>query len=172
MMKTQVRPFLMFEGTAEAAMDFYVSVFDDATIVSATRYGPGEMGTEGSIMTALFEIGGQHIMCIDSPVRHQFSFTPAISLFVDLESEARIEETFAKLSEGGQVLMPRRLSVQPEIWLADRQIRGVLAVESAACRASRGVRPARGARLQAALRFACRVAILRVSCKDVATHII
>jgi predicted 3-demethylubiquinone-9 3-methyltransferase (glyoxalase superfamily) len=122
MTKTQVRPFLMFEGTAEAAMDFYVSVFDDARIVSVTRYGPGEMGSEGSIMTAVFEIGGQHIMCIDSPVKHQFTFTPAISLFVDLESEARLDETFAKLAEGGQVLMP--LGAYPFSrkygWLADK----------------------------------------------------
>lgn len=105
-MKPRIKTFLMFDGTAEDAMNFYVSLFDDAKIISITRYGPGAMGAEGSVMKAVFELGGQEFMCIDTPVKHDFTFTPSISLFVDFENDARISETFAKLAEDGQILMP------------------------------------------------------------------
>ena len=104
--KTSVTPFLMFEGKAEEAMDFYVSLFPEARVVSLSRYGPGEAGPEGTIRQARFAIAGQSVMCIDSPVKHGFTFTPATSLFVDCASEAQLEELFAKLSAGGQVMMP------------------------------------------------------------------
>ena len=51
-------------------------------------------------------LAGQTFMCIDSPVKHGFTFTPAMSLFVDCADEPEIDTLFAKLSEGGQVLMP------------------------------------------------------------------
>jgi predicted 3-demethylubiquinone-9 3-methyltransferase (glyoxalase superfamily) len=104
--KTRVTPFLMFEGKAEEAMDFYVSLFPEARVVSLSRYGFGEAGPEGTIRQARFAIAGQSVMCIDSPVKHGFTFTPATSLFVDCASEAQLEELFAKLSAGGQVMMP------------------------------------------------------------------
>ena len=105
-MKTQVRPFLMFEGKAEEAMSFYVSLFPDSRVISISRYGAGEAGKEGTVMRAVFSIAGQEIMCIDSPMKHDFTFTPAMSLFVDCTADAQVEELFARLSEGGQVMMP------------------------------------------------------------------
>jgi predicted 3-demethylubiquinone-9 3-methyltransferase (glyoxalase superfamily) len=45
-------------------------------------------------------------MCIDSPIKHEFTFTPSTSLFVECESDAEIEEVFSRLSSGGNVLMP------------------------------------------------------------------
>ena len=56
--------------------------------------------------TARFHIGDQSILCIDSPVTHTFSFTPAFSLFVECESEAQIRAIYAALSDGGEELMP------------------------------------------------------------------
>ena len=106
MMKPRIKTFLMFEGTAEDAMNFYVSLFDDAKIISIERYGPAAMGSEGTVLKACFELAGHELMCIDSPVKHEFTFTPSISLFVDLEREAQINEIFEKLSEEGQILMP------------------------------------------------------------------
>lgn len=105
MMKPRIKTFLMFEGTAEDAMNFYVSLFDDAKIISVERYGPAAMGLEGTVLKAVFELAGQEFMCIDSPVKHEFTFTPSISLFVDCESDAQISEFFEKLSEEGQILM-------------------------------------------------------------------
>ena len=118
----KVRPFLMFQGNAEAAMNFYVSVFPEAEIVDIVRYGPGEAGAEGSVKKASFSIAGQMVLCIDSPVRHDFSFTPAFSLFVECDSEEQIDRLNRTLSEGGTALMPlgeygfsRRFA-----WLNDR----------------------------------------------------
>nr|WP_137391232.1 VOC family protein [Rhodoligotrophos defluvii] len=105
-MVASVRPFLMFQGDAEAAMNFYVSLFPNAHIVDIVRYGPGEAGPEGSIMTAVFSIADQSIMCIDSPVKHAFSFTPAFSLFIECDSEDEISRLSSSLGEGGAVLMP------------------------------------------------------------------
>lgn len=104
-MASSVTPFLMFEGAAETAMNFYVTLFR-GSIKRIQRYGPGEQGTEGSIKRADFSIVGQDLICIDSPVKHAFTFTPSVSLFVECESEAELDAAFGKLSEGGLVLMP------------------------------------------------------------------
>lgn len=105
-MTQQIKTFLMFEGAAERAMNFYVSLFESAKIISITRYGPGEMGAEGSVMKAVFELGGREFMCIDSPVKHEFTFTPSISLYVDFDNEAQLDDVFAKLSQEGKIYMP------------------------------------------------------------------
>ena len=121
-MARKLTPFLMFEGVAESAMNFYVSLFDDARITSIERYGPGQPGAEGSVKRATFALGAREFMCFDSPVKHAFTFTPSISIFVDCDSEAEIEGLFAKLSEGGQVMMA--LDAYPFSrkfgWVADR----------------------------------------------------
>ena len=105
-MTQQIKTFLMFEGAAERAMNFYVSLFENAKITSITRYGPGEIGAEGSVMKAAFELGGREFMCIDSPVKHEFAFTPSISLYVDFDNEAQLDDVFAKLSQEGKIYMP------------------------------------------------------------------
>lgn len=104
--QAKVRPFLMFEGRAEEAMNFYVSLFPDGAITEIARYGAGQPGAEGSIVRAAFTVGGQDVLCIDSPMHHAFTFTPATSFFVDCESEAEVRRLSAALSEGGNVLMP------------------------------------------------------------------
>jgi predicted 3-demethylubiquinone-9 3-methyltransferase (glyoxalase superfamily) len=101
-----VTPFLMFEGSAEAAMNFYVSLFPGSTVDCVERYGPGEPGAEGSIKLATFTVAGQRLLCIDSPGKHAFTFTPSISLFVECASEAELDSVFGQLSAGGSVLMP------------------------------------------------------------------
>lgn len=106
MTKTTVAPFLMFQGDAEKAMNFYVSLFDDGSIDSIVRYGPQGPGAEGSVMKASFTIAGQNILCIDSAMQHDFSFTPSFSLFVTCESEEQIRKLAAALAEGGAELMP------------------------------------------------------------------
>jgi predicted 3-demethylubiquinone-9 3-methyltransferase (glyoxalase superfamily) len=55
---------------------------------------------------ASFTLSGQDFLCIDSPVKHAFTFTPSISLFVDCESADELDEAFRRLSAGGGVLMP------------------------------------------------------------------
>jgi predicted 3-demethylubiquinone-9 3-methyltransferase (glyoxalase superfamily) len=58
------------------------------------------------VKVALFTIGGEFVRCIDSPVKHGFTFTPASSLFVECESEEEIQRLAAALAEGGAALMP------------------------------------------------------------------
>lgn len=123
-MKLTVQPFLMFqgEGEADAAMAFYVSLFPDSEILDVVRYGPGEMGLAGSVKTVKFSLAGQKIVCIDSPVKHNFSFTPSFSFFVDCESKEQVDSLFTALSQDGAIFMPlddygfsRRFG-----WVADR----------------------------------------------------
>ena len=105
-MSTEVTPFLMFEGKAEEAITFYVSLIPNSRIIDIKRYDAGAQGKEGSIMTAFFEIGGLTVMCTDSPVSHAFTFTPSSSLFVTCTSASELDRLAAALGEGGQVLMP------------------------------------------------------------------
>lgn len=105
-MQMTVQPFLMFEGKAEEAMDFYVSIFPAGWITDISRYGPGEAGKEGSVKVARFTLAGQSVMCIDSPVKHAFTFTPAFSFFVNVPSEAELRRLATVLGEGGGVMMP------------------------------------------------------------------
>lgn len=122
MASTRVQPFLMFEGRAEEAMNFYVSLFPDAKINEIRRYGPNQSGKEGSVMLANFTLGGQNILCIDSAVSHGFTFTPAFSLFVDCESEEQVERLTSALSEDGNTLMPLNNYgfSQKFSWVSDR----------------------------------------------------
>lgn len=102
----RVTPFLMFEGRAEEAMGFYLSLFDDARVEAVQHYGPEGPGPEGTVMHATFNLGGQRFFCIDSHVQHAFTFTPAISLHVVCANDREIDALFAALSDGGEVLMP------------------------------------------------------------------
>jgi predicted 3-demethylubiquinone-9 3-methyltransferase (glyoxalase superfamily) len=106
-MSRSIATALMFQdGNAEEAMNLYVSLFKGSEVVGVERYGPGEQGTEGSIKVAKFKLAGHDMMCMDSPAIHNFTFTPSMSLFVECESEAELDEAFKQLSTGGAVLMP------------------------------------------------------------------
>jgi predicted 3-demethylubiquinone-9 3-methyltransferase (glyoxalase superfamily) len=121
-MATSVTPFLMFEGTAEQAANLYVSLFPGSSLGTVERYGPGEGGAEGSIKQCHFVVAGQRLRCFDSPVKHGFTFTPSMSLFVDCETEAELDGAFAQLSAGGQVMMPpgNYGFSQKFAWISDR----------------------------------------------------
>ena len=102
----KITTFLMFEGNAEEAMTFYLSLFADAAVISVTRYGTEGPGAAGSVQQATFTLAGQPFMCIDSPVKHGFTFTPAISLFVQCTDEAELDRLYAALAERGAELKP------------------------------------------------------------------
>ncbi|WP_046179836.1 VOC family protein [Domibacillus tundrae] len=101
-----ITPFFMFEGNAEEAMNFYLSIFEGASISHITRYGANEVGKEGSVQQAIFTLNGQTFMCIDSPIKHDFTFTPALSLYITCDTEEEIDRLYGALSIGGAVLMP------------------------------------------------------------------
>jgi predicted 3-demethylubiquinone-9 3-methyltransferase (glyoxalase superfamily) len=101
-----IQPFLMFQGQAEQAINFYLSLFAESELKEIVRYGPGQPGPEGSVMRAAFRLGSQELLCIDSPIQHAFTFTPAFSLFVECTSEEELRRLAAALSDGGSILMP------------------------------------------------------------------
>lgn len=105
-MQQQIKTFLMFEGGAEKAMTFYLSLFEDAEVVSMVKYGADGPGPEGSVMVAVFQLAGQRFMCSDSYQHHGFTFTPSMSLFVDCADEAELDRLYGALVEGGGALMP------------------------------------------------------------------
>jgi predicted 3-demethylubiquinone-9 3-methyltransferase (glyoxalase superfamily) len=96
----KITPFLWFDNNAEEAMNFYVSVFKNSKITSITRYGEAGPGQKGTVMTGIFQIEGQEFYALNGGPN--YSFTPAISLFVNCESQQEIDELWEKLSEGGK----------------------------------------------------------------------
>ena len=105
-MNPRVATHLMFSGDASAAMELYGSVFTEFRVERVERYRAGEPGPEGTVRRADATLHGHALIFIDSPVTHAFSFTPAVSLFVDCRTPEELDATFSTLSSGGQVLMP------------------------------------------------------------------
>jgi predicted 3-demethylubiquinone-9 3-methyltransferase (glyoxalase superfamily) len=93
-------------GKAEEAMNLYISLFKDSQILNITHYGAGEPGVEGTVQMALFSLNGQTFMAMDSNRAHDFTFTPALSLFVQCETEEEIDHVFGELADGGELKMP------------------------------------------------------------------
>jgi len=57
-MSAKVTTFIMFDGKAEEAMNFYISLFKNSAIKSITHYKANETGTEGTVMNAVFSLSG------------------------------------------------------------------------------------------------------------------
>jgi predicted 3-demethylubiquinone-9 3-methyltransferase (glyoxalase superfamily) len=89
----KVIPFLWFDGTAEEATDFYLSVFKNSKRLSVMP------GPDGKAMGTTFEIEGQKFHTLNGGPKYKF--TPAISLFVNCETQQEVDELWAKLLSGG-----------------------------------------------------------------------
>jgi predicted 3-demethylubiquinone-9 3-methyltransferase (glyoxalase superfamily) len=106
-MEKQITTFLTFqENNAEEAMNFYVGLFDNSKIIELQRYGGGGPAKEGSILIAKFELNGKQFICSDSFVKHQWTFSPAISMYVECRTEDELGKLFNNLSDNGNVYMP------------------------------------------------------------------
>jgi predicted 3-demethylubiquinone-9 3-methyltransferase (glyoxalase superfamily) len=105
-MTVTVTPFLMFQGDGSAALDFYLVTFPESRIDQIERYGPGGPGPEGQIKRARFTLGGQSVLCFDSPVKHAFAFTPSFSFWIECGSEDEVRTLAETLKAGGSELMP------------------------------------------------------------------
>lgn len=94
-------------GKAEEAINFYVSLFDNSKVKNIERWKTDEPGgKEGLIKHAIFSLAGQEYMASENTLEHQFTFTPAISIFVQCKDEKELNKLFSVLSEGGKVMMP------------------------------------------------------------------
>ena len=96
----KIVPFLWFDGNAEEAMNFYVSVFKNSKVLNVTRYGEAGPGPKGTVMSCTFQLEGQDFYALNGGP--QFKFTPAISLFVNCETQQEIDALWKKLSAGGR----------------------------------------------------------------------
>jgi predicted 3-demethylubiquinone-9 3-methyltransferase (glyoxalase superfamily) len=96
----KITPFLWFDDKAEEAANFYCSIFKNSKISNIMRYGEAGPGPKGSVMSATFQIDGQEFIALNGgPV---FTFSPAISFFVDCKTQEEVDELWEKLSDGGE----------------------------------------------------------------------
>lgn len=96
----KITPFLWFDGKAEEAVSFYVSIFKNSKVVNIMRCGDAGPGPKGTVMSATFQLDGQSFMALNGgPL---FTFSPAISFFVSCETHEEVDELWEKLSEGGE----------------------------------------------------------------------
>jgi len=96
----KISPFLWFDGNAEEAVNFYVSIFKDSKVLNISRYGEAGPGPKGSVMSATFQLHGQEFIALNGGPH--FKFTPAISFFVHCQTQAEVDELWEKLSAGGR----------------------------------------------------------------------
>jgi predicted 3-demethylubiquinone-9 3-methyltransferase (glyoxalase superfamily) len=101
--RQKITPFLMFvgeqAGKAEEAIRFYTQVFPDSEVGEIQRYGKGEEPEqEGTVKLASFSLAGQEFAALESALEHNFTFNEAISLMVNCDTQAEIDEYWEKLS--------------------------------------------------------------------------
>jgi predicted 3-demethylubiquinone-9 3-methyltransferase (glyoxalase superfamily) len=96
----KITPFLWFDDQAEAAMNFYVSIFKNSKVLGVNRYGDAGPGPKGSVMTANFELDGQVFTALNGgPV---YKMSPAVSFVVHCDTQAEVDHYWEKLSAGGK----------------------------------------------------------------------
>jgi len=110
----RITPCLWFDGQAEEAARFYVSIFEDSGIDAVSRYGKEGFEVhgqpEGSVMTVAFHLGGQPFTALNGGP--QFRFSEAISFQVACETQAEVDHFWSRLAAGGEE--------GPCGWLKDR----------------------------------------------------
>jgi predicted 3-demethylubiquinone-9 3-methyltransferase (glyoxalase superfamily) len=98
----KITPFLWFDGKAEEAAKFYLSVFEDSKITNIARYGDAGPGVKGAVMTVGFEIEGQPFIALNGG--SNFSFSPATSFVVACQTQEEVDHYWDRLLEGGAAL--------------------------------------------------------------------
>jgi len=88
----KITPFLWFDTQAEEAMNLYASIFKHSKILSINR-------AQGRVMSVLFELEGQQFMALNAGPMYKFS--EAVSFFVGCETQAEIDDLWAKLTADG-----------------------------------------------------------------------
>ena len=105
-----ITPFLWYDGQAEDAANFYVSLFPNSRITHLSRYGDAGPGPKGTVMVAAFELNGQRFSAMNAGP--QFKFSEAVSFLVDCTEQSEIDHLWDRLGDGGK----------PNVcgWLKDR----------------------------------------------------
>ena len=95
----KITPFLWFDTEAEAAANFYVSLFPNSKITGLARYGPASPGEEGMVMTVSFELDGLPVTALNGGP--MFKFTEAFSFSVTCEDQTEVDRLWAALTANG-----------------------------------------------------------------------
>ena len=98
-MQTKIAPFLWFNGNAEEAMNFYVSIFPNSRVGAVSRYGDTGPAPAGSVMTAQCELDGQEFVLLNGGP--QFKFSEAVSFLVRCDDQKELDYYWDKLIAGG-----------------------------------------------------------------------
>ncbi len=101
--RQKITPFLWFDGKAQEAAKFYVSIFKNSKIVTMKPWGEGSPFPKEQIMNATFDLDGQQFYAFDAGP--MFKFNPSISFFVICETVEETDTVWQKLVEGGNVMM-------------------------------------------------------------------
>jgi predicted 3-demethylubiquinone-9 3-methyltransferase (glyoxalase superfamily) len=99
-MSQKITPFLWFDNNSEEAVNFYLSIFKNSKITSIARYGEAGPGPKGAVMTVAFKLDGQNFVALNGGPH--FTFSPAISFFVNCQTQQEIDDFWEKLSHGGK----------------------------------------------------------------------
>ena len=94
-----IMPCLWFDGKAEDAANFYVSVFPNSRILETSRYPAGSHMPEGTVLTVDFEINGQRVQALNGGP--EFTFSEAVSLSIECESQSEVDAYWSKLTADG-----------------------------------------------------------------------
>jgi len=92
----KIVPFLWFDGKVEEAVNFYTSIFKNSKILTINRMG----GSKGEVFSATFELEGLKFYALNGGP--QFTFTPAISFFINCYTQEEVDNFWEKLSKGGK----------------------------------------------------------------------
>lgn len=95
----KITPCLWFDGQAEEAMHYYLSIFKNSSVKNILRFSKAGPGPEGSVLSVTFELNGQEFIGLNGGPAYTFS--PAISFFIHCDTQAEVDELWHKLSEGG-----------------------------------------------------------------------
>lgn len=94
-----ITPCLWFDTQALEAAKFYVSVFKNSKLGKVSYYGDGAPLPKGTVLTVTFELDGEPFLALNGGPIYQF--TEAVSFMVDCETQAEIDDYWAKLTADG-----------------------------------------------------------------------
>lgn len=107
-MQQQIIPFLWFNGNAEEAVNYYVSLFNNAKIESVSRYSEAGPGPAGTPMMIEFQLDGQDVMALNGGETGDKNpggpYPGAVALFVSCETQADVDKLWDGLKDGGETL--------------------------------------------------------------------
>jgi predicted 3-demethylubiquinone-9 3-methyltransferase (glyoxalase superfamily) len=108
--KQKIKTFLWYDRQAEEAANFYVSVFPNSRILAISHYNSSIPDKQGSVMVCRFELDGQEFLALNGGPA--FTLNESVSLLVECDTQAEVDELWEKLTAGG--------SEAPCGWLKDK----------------------------------------------------